>query len=224
MTTNVLNNKMKVALYARVSTDDKGQNPEMQLDQLRKFCHDAGWTITEEYVDQASASDFVKRTSWTKLMKDASIRKFEVLLVWKLDRAFRSVIDGANTLGILRAYNIKFKSLQESFIDTTTPFGEVMFHISVAWAQLERDMLKVRVNAGLDHARRYGTKSGKAFGRPHMTVDLQKVSKAYQACGGNKSAAARMLSEQLDKRITAAHVFNWLKEVEKEKCETSAAR
>jgi len=214
---------MKTALYARVSTDDKGQNPEMQLDQLRKLCQDAEWTITEEYVDHASASDFIKRKAWAKLMKDASLRKFELLLVWKLDRAFRSVIDGANTLGILRTYNIKFKSLQESFIDTTTPFGEVMFHISVAWAQLERDMLKVRVNAGLDHARAHGTKSGKAFGRPHMAIDLQKVSKAYQSCGGNKSAAARMLSEQLDKRITAAHVFNWLKELEKDKCESSVA-
>jgi DNA invertase Pin-like site-specific DNA recombinase len=206
---------MKAALYARVSTNDRGQNPEMQLDQLRKLCSDAGWEVFGEYVDQASADDFIRRKEWARLMKDASLHKFDVLLIWKLDRAFRSVIDGANTLGVLRAFNVKIKILQESYIDTTTPFGEVLFHISVAWAQLEKDLMKTRINAGLEYAKRHGTKSGKGFGRPHISIDLENVFKAFTDSGGNKSAAARSLSVQLGRKITAAHVFSWIKEYER---------
>jgi DNA invertase Pin-like site-specific DNA recombinase len=182
--------EMKAALYARVSTDDKGQNPQVQLDQLRKFCQDANWEITTEYVDYASACDFIKRKEWARLMKDASMRKFNVVLVWKLDRMCRSCIDGTKILETLRAYGIAFRSMTEQWIDTTTPWGEALYHISAAWAGLERNLITERVNAGLESARRHGTKSGKAIGRPRRSLPVLKVLDAYRHSKGNFSKAA----------------------------------
>jgi len=92
---------MKAALYARVSTADKDQNPEVQLSKLREYCGEMGWAVYQEYVDQASAADLLRREAWKRLMKDAALHKFDVLLVWRIDRAFRSVIHSANTLRIL---------------------------------------------------------------------------------------------------------------------------
>jgi DNA invertase Pin-like site-specific DNA recombinase len=181
---------MKAALYARVSTDDKGQNPQVQLDQLYKFCQDANWEIYQEYVDQASACDFIKRKQWARLMKDASMRKFNVVLVWKLDRMCRSCIDGTKILETLRAYGIAFRSMTEQWIDTTTPWGEALYHISAAWAGLERNLITERVNAGLESARRHGTKSGKAIGRPRRSLPVLKVLDAYRHSKGNFSKAA----------------------------------
>ena len=83
---------MKAALYARVSTADKDQNTEVQLSKLRDYCHEMGWIVYREYVDEASAADFSGRVGWKHLMKDAALHKFDVLLVWEIDRAFRSVI------------------------------------------------------------------------------------------------------------------------------------
>ncbi|MBA7577992.1 hypothetical protein ES708_19848 [subsurface metagenome] len=82
---------MKVALYARVSTDDKEQNPETQLLALRNFCNDAGWEVYREYVDYGRAKDYKHREAWQQLQKDARQHKFKVVLVFRLDRAFRPV-------------------------------------------------------------------------------------------------------------------------------------
>ena len=93
---------MKVALYARVSTSDKDQNVENQLIQLREFVAAQTWEAHREYVDHASATDLVGRTAWRDFLDDASKRRIDLLLVWRMDRAFRSVLDAANTLERLR--------------------------------------------------------------------------------------------------------------------------
>lgn len=162
---------MKVALYARVSTDDKGQDPETQLGPLREFSHANGYEPAGEFVDQASAGDMAKRTAWSKLLGLAAKRKVDLVLVWRMDRAFRSVLDGANTLARLRAWGVGLRSYAEPWLDTTTPFGEAMFNITVTWAQLERDILKERVRAGMDRARR----QGKHVGRPKARFDQDKA-------------------------------------------------
>jgi DNA invertase Pin-like site-specific DNA recombinase len=202
---------MRAALYARVSTVDKDQNPEVQLDQLRRFCAEAGWEITGEYVDKAPATDFVGRKDWTRLMKDASLRKFNVLLVWRLDRAFRSVIDGANIIEILKSYGVGFRSYSESMIDTTTPMGQFVFNISAAWAQLERDNIGQRVLAGMEYAKRKGTRSGKAIGRPRKDVDFTIICKAFRNSAithpsGSYSEAARIIKDQTGISVTPGFV------------------
>ncbi len=139
---------MKVAIYARVSTHDKDQNPETQLRPLRQ--HLAGLkdvAVVGEFIDKAGADDLRGRREWRRLLALALSGKADLIVVWKLDRAFRSVVDGANTLQSLRSGGCGIRSLQEPWIDTTTPIGEATYHITIAWAQLEKRQLTERVKA-----------------------------------------------------------------------------
>ena len=156
---------MRVALYARVSTSDKDQEPETQLLALREFVGRQGWEATREYVDHAPATDQLHRTAWRSLLDDASKRRFDLLLVWRMDRAFRSVLDAATTLERLRAWGVGLRSYAEPWLDTTSPFGEALYYITVAYAQLERGILRERVKAGMERARKQGIR----IGRPRVT-------------------------------------------------------
>ncbi len=156
---------MKACIYARVSTNDKDQNPETQLLPLREFVTAQGWTVFKEYVDQASATDLLRRTAWREILNEGIRRRFDLLLVWRMDRAFRSVLDAATTLERLRAWGIGLRSYSEPWLDTTSPFGEALYYITVAYAQLERGILRERVKAGMERAR----KEGRKIGRPRVT-------------------------------------------------------
>jgi putative DNA-invertase from lambdoid prophage Rac len=153
------------AIYARVSTSDKEQDPETQLDPLREFVQAQEWKTYREYVDHAPATDLTHRTSWRDLLDDASKRKFDLVIVWRMDRAFRSVLDASTTLERFRTWGVGLRSFSEPWLDTTSPFGEALYYITVAYAQLERGILKERVQAGMDRAR----KQGKRIGRPRVT-------------------------------------------------------
>ena len=118
-----------------------------------------------EYVDHAPATDLAQRTAWRQLIDDASKRNFDLLLVWRMDRAFRSVLDAATTLERLRAWGVGLRSYAEPWLDTTSPFGEALYYITVAYAQLERGILRERVKAGMERAR----KQGRRIGRPRVT-------------------------------------------------------
>ncbi len=167
---------MKVGLYVRVSTTDKDQSIETQLLPLREFLKAQGFETFREYIDQASAKDLVHRTVWRELLGDASRRKFDLLLVWRMDRAFRSVLDAATTLERLRTWGIGLRSYTEPWLDTTSPFGEALYYITVAYAQLERGILRERVKAGMDRARKQGHK----IGRPKV-MDRRGFKQAFGA-------------------------------------------
>ncbi len=152
----------RVGIYARVSTSDKDQHPETQLLPLREFCKREGWSIVGEFVDKAPATDLRARTAWRDLLKHASKRHVDLLIVWRIDRAFRSVFDAATTLERLRAWGIGLRSYSEPWLDTTSPFGEALYYITAAYAQLERGILSERVKAGMARAKR----EGKRLGRP----------------------------------------------------------
>ena len=156
---------MRIAIYARVSTSDRDQNPETQLMPLREFVQAQDWQTYQVYVDEASAMDLNGRTAWRDLLDEASKRRFDLLLVWKMDRAFRSVLDAATTLERLRSWGVGLRSYSEPWLDTTSVFGEALYYITVAYAQLERGILRERVKAGMDRARR----QGKRIGRPKVT-------------------------------------------------------
>ncbi|MFC1956000.1 recombinase family protein [Chloroflexota bacterium] len=156
---------MKVAIYVRVSTSDKDQDLNTQLLPLREFVTAQEWEIYGEYQDQVSATDIIHRYQWRKLLEDASKRHFDLVLVWRMDRAFRSVLDAATTLERLRAWGVGLRSYSEPWLDTTSPFGEALYYITVAYAQLERGILRERVKAGMERAR----KQGHRIGRPRVT-------------------------------------------------------
>lgn len=197
---------MKAALYARVSTADKDQNPEVQLEKLRDYCKEQGLEIYKEYIDKASAADLVNRKEWSALMKAAAARRIRVLLVWRIDRAFRSVVHAANTLETLRGYGVGFHSLMEPVIDTTTAMGEFVFNILVAVSQLERQITSQRVQAGVDHAKLHGTRSGNAIGRPRKDVDFTIVCKALRDGKGCYSEAARLIESETGVKVTPGFV------------------
>ncbi|MBI4235864.1 MAG: recombinase family protein [Chloroflexi bacterium] len=156
---------MRVALYARVSTADREQDALTQLLPLRELIQAQGWEAARECVDQAPATDLLHRTAWRALLDDASKRQFDLLLVWRMDRTFRSVLDAATTLERLRAWGVGLRSYTEPWLDTTSPFGEALYYITVAYAQLERGILRERVRAGMERARRQGHR----IGRPRVT-------------------------------------------------------
>ena len=163
---------MKVALYARVSTDDKNQVPETQLLQLRDYCQRHEWDVHNEYQDHAPVGDQLRRVAWRMMLDQAAARDFNQVLVFRLDRAFRSVLEGVQTLEGLKAWSVGFRSYCEPYIDTTTPMGETMFAISAAWAQLARSIMGERVKAGLARAQA----EGKSIGRPSLGVNGELVA------------------------------------------------
>ncbi|WP_338055220.1 recombinase family protein [Sulfobacillus harzensis] len=163
---------MRVALYARVSTRDKDQNPETQLLRLRDFvAAHPDWHITREYVDTASANDLGHRTAWKALNDDALRHRFDAVLVFKLDRAFRSVKHMHDTLAVWDPLHVGFLSAQEGF-DTTTALGRLLLNLLASLAEFELEMIRERVIAGMERAR----KEGKAIGRP-KGIDPQKQAR-----------------------------------------------
>ncbi len=167
---------MRIALYARVSTADKNQDPETQLVQLREFVTAQGFQSIGEFVDYASATDLNGRTAWRQVLEMGSKRRYDILLVWRMDRAFRSVLDAATTLERLRTWGVGLRSFTEPWLDTTSPFGEALYYITVAYAQLERGILRERVKAGMERAR----KEGKHIGRPRVS-DRRGFQKSFGA-------------------------------------------
>ncbi len=160
----------KVAIYARVSTQD--QDPGLQLSELHRYIKDRQWTIYHEYVDIGHSGAKDSRPELNKLMADAKRRRFDTVLVWKFDRFARSVKHLVTSLYEFRALGIDFVSLTEG-IDTSTPLGEAMFSIIGAMAQLERDLIRERVTAGMRRAR----EKGKALGRPKKEIDSGELTR-----------------------------------------------
>ena len=166
---------MKVAVYARVSTIDKDQDPETQLMALGDYCRAQGWDVTREYVDKVSARDLAHRTAWLKLLDDAARKRFKAVVVFKLDRAFRSVKDMHDTLAVWDALGVTFKSVREQF-DTGTAVGRLLLNLLASVAEFELEMIRERVKAGMDRARR----QGKRIGRPRVT-DKRGFKKRFGA-------------------------------------------
>jgi DNA invertase Pin-like site-specific DNA recombinase len=166
---------MKVALYARVSTSDKDQDPLTQLLPLRDFCTAQGWEVYREYGDQAPANDLAHRTQWRQLLDHAAKRRFSVVLVFKLDRAFRSVKHMHDTLTAWELVGVSFKSLREQF-DTATALGRLLLNLLASLAEFELELIRERVKAGMERARR----QGKKIGRPKVT-DRKGFSKRFGA-------------------------------------------
>ena len=168
---------MRIALYARVSTRDKDQNPETQLLRLRDtVARHPDWLITQEYVDTASANDALHRSAWKALNDDAVRHKFDAVLVFKLDRAFRSVKHMHDTLAVWEPLHIGFLSAQEGF-DTTTALGRLLLNLLASLAEFELELIRERVQAGMDRAK----KEGKAIGRPPIGADPVRAQALRQA-------------------------------------------
>ncbi len=155
---------LRVAIYARVSTDDRGQDPLNQLLQLREFATKQGWEIVAEYTDEQSAKNG-HRTGFLAMWKDAERHRFDCLLFWSLDRLTREgTLATLNYLKRLKNQGIKFKSFTEEYIDSLGVFADAIIGVLAAVAQQENVRLSERTKAGLERARR----AGKVLGRPYV--------------------------------------------------------
>lgn len=169
---------MRVAIYARVSTLH-GQNPEMQLDELREYASRREWTIVDSYVDEWISGAKESRPELNRLMADAHRRRFDAVLVWKIDRFGRSLKHLVNAIADLAAYGVAFVSLRDN-LDLSTPSGRLMFQIIGAMAEFERSLIQERVRAGLRNAKA----KGKRLGRPPSGADPARIA-ALRASGAS---------------------------------------
>jgi DNA invertase Pin-like site-specific DNA recombinase len=159
---------MRIGIYARVSTKD--QSCDLQLRDLRAYCAARGFDLIREYVDVGQSGAKDSRPELDKLMGDARKRQFDAVVVWRFDRFARSTRHLLMALEEFRSLGIQFISFQEN-VDTTTPMGRAMFVIVSVVAELERNLTRERVAAGIRNARA----NGKTLGRPKSTVVRERI-------------------------------------------------
>jgi len=177
----------RVAIYARVSTLDKGQDPETQLVALREYATRRGFVLTGEYVDYANGTRD-NRPQYQALLTAARQRQVDVVLVWRYDRFARSTQALVNALQEFHSVGVDFISYQER-IDTTTPQGELIFTVMASLAQFERALISERVKAGMARAKA----QGKRISRAPIAKALQARIAALYAQG----VSIHQISKQL---------------------------
>lgn len=184
---------MKIAIYVRVSTSD--QSTEMQLRDLNEFIKNRGWEIHQVYEDIGISGTKASRPALNRLMNDARSRKFKAVVVWKFDRFARSLKHLITALEEFSELGVDFVSYKEN-LDTTTSMGKAMFGMIGVMAQLERDIIRDRVIAGLKNAKAKGKRLG-----PKIKVNGPKVL-ALRAKGLSMAKIAR----EMDISVGSVHL------------------
>ena len=186
---------MKAAIYARVSTLDKGQDTEVQLRDLRSYAQARGWIVAGEYVDKGQSGAKDRRPGLDKLMTDVRKRKVDLILCWRLDRLGRSLKHLILTLDELQSVGVGFVSYNEN-LDLTTSTGRLMFQLLGAFAEFERNLIKERVKAGLANAKAKGAK----LGRPSPEFDEDELLRLRKS-----GVTIRGIAERLNLRKSFVH-------------------
>jgi DNA invertase Pin-like site-specific DNA recombinase len=182
-----------VAIYCRVSTD--GQSVDLQVNELREYAAKRDWHVIGEYLDIGVSGVKESRPALNRLMADARQRKFDILLVWKIDRFGRSLKHLVNSLAELESVGVAFVSLRDS-LDLSSPAGRLMAQLLGAISEFERSLITERVRAGIRNARN----KGRRLGRPPLEVDSGRIAR-LKASG----ASLRAISEQLGISVGSVH-------------------
>lgn len=177
----------KVAIYARVSTTNHGQDVSLQTSEQHQFAEARGWQVFDDYIDQGVSGSKDSRPELNRLMADARRRKFDIVLVWKLDRFGRSLRHLVNALAEFESLNISFVSMSDN-LDLSTASGRLMFNIIGAMAEFERELIRERVKAGMKNAKAKGTR----IGRPRANVDASQIARLRDS-----GASLREIASQL---------------------------
>lgn len=179
---------LRALLYTRVSTKAQAEKhgTALQRDALTRMAESRGWDVVGTFGDDAISGSTRKRPQLDAMMRAVRQGQADVVAVWRFDRFARSVSHLVGALAEFRERKVEFVSVAEN-IDTTTPLGRALFHIAAVMAELEADIAKERVQAGVDAARARGV----ALGRPEKITGAE--ARAAIAEHGGKRAAARAL-------------------------------
>lgn len=172
-----MNEIKRAALYARISTINAGQDPGMQIAELREYCSRRGWEVAGEYVDTGISGATDSRPELNRLMEDAHRRVIDVVICWKFDRFARSVSHLLRALETFRSLEIDFASLTE-LVDTSTPMGKMIFTVLGSVGELERSLCVERVKCGMRNARAKGKLIGRPPLRKFSTAEMGKIQSA----------------------------------------------
>jgi DNA invertase Pin-like site-specific DNA recombinase len=181
---------MRVALYARVSTH-AGQNPQVQLAELREYCARRGWAVSGEFVDTGISGTRERRPELDRMLVACKRRQVDAVVVYRYDRFARSLRQLVNALTEFNELGIQFISLHEG-VDTSTANGRLVFGIFASIAEFERELIRDRVRSGIALARA----QGKRIGRPRRPVDANRV-RELRALGWSWAQIARELGAGL---------------------------
>ncbi|AGG08463.1 recombinase family protein [Dehalococcoides sp. THU3] len=164
---------MRAVIYARVSITDKVEKLNDQLELLRRFVKERRWKVYKEYSDQAQADNLRQRKDWQRLLEDAINKRFDVLIIQSMDRAFYSVTHVSISLEKFREWGVGVKSVSDAWLDTVTS-KETPYEIAASYARLEKEMIHERLMLGMERSRKLGSKTG----RPKV-IDREGFSQAY---------------------------------------------
>ncbi len=179
---------IRVALYARVSTTD--QNCGMQLRELHEYASRRGWTVATEYVDTGWSGAKANRPELNRLMTDASLRRFDAVLVYKLDRFGRSVRNCLDGIETLRSHGVRFLAVSQNIdTDESNPTSRLLLHILASVAEFEREIIRERTLSGVRQAKA----KGKTIGRPRRVFRRGEIVKLRDTDGLSWRAIAKHL-------------------------------
>jgi len=171
---------MRAAIYARVSTNHHNQNPDIQVNELKRFCESRGWLIRYELVDHGFSGSTDNRPALKELLKIVREKEVDAVIVVKLDRLFRSLKHLVSILEEFEKLDIKFVAIKDN-VDYSTPSGRLFIQILGSLGEFERSLLRERTMMGLEHARRIGKKFGRPRKHDHeKIVELFNLGKTYR--------------------------------------------
>ena len=178
---------VQAAIYARVSTTD--QTCEMQVRELREYAVRRGWHVSGEYVDTGWSGAKASRPELDRLMKDAALRRFDAVLVYKLDRFGRSVKNCLDGIATLAAHGVRFLAVSQAIdTDHANPTARLLLHILASVAEFERELIRERVCAGVRNAKR----KGKQLGRRRVVFDRSKAVEMHKVGASVRQIAASL--------------------------------
>lgn len=190
-TQSLSHQNIRVAIYARVSTTNHGQDAAVQTRELKEYIERRGWRLVGEFVDIGISGTKEKRPELDRLMSEAYKRRFDIVCVWRFDRFARSVSHLLRALETFKALGIDFISFSEQ-MDTSTPAGKMVFTVLGAVAELERSLIVERVRAGMRNAR----VKGKCIGRPAKTSLDQDARRSIWEAHNRGGLSLRQLATQ----------------------------
>jgi DNA invertase Pin-like site-specific DNA recombinase len=186
--------KVRAAAYVRVSTAD--QHNEIQVRELRDYIKRRGWALAEIYDDQMTGAKS-KRPGLDRLMQDARRRRFDAVVVWKLDRFGRSLVHCVSGIQELVSLGVRFVAISQGIdTDDGNPASKLLMHILACVAEFEHELIRERVSAGMRHARA----EGRRLGRPPVVVNRQRVADLRAA-----KKSYREIARELSLKLPTVH-------------------